>query len=374
MNAGDEALRLGVAIGDRDELWRLLRALPPERQVPEAFEAVWPPVFRGIPAAQVADTDAVVRGMFQMIVNHLESPKAVAAFAPLRLLVLLRGGLEDFDSFVTTLGAADDPLAPHLMLIRPGVFVTLADRLTRAFTCAEVWPGLGDISTCRSEWVDTPLGNQPQDEKRFQLAMSLAMLSALVVFYHELAHIIRGHNAWAAARLGAGWLRENQPLPSSSSAGVDVDRRAMEADADVYAGVFLAEALKAGMLGAVNEETLPEWCEEIAFLATVTFNVFEAHARRADYRAGYHLPAIRTECFLEGVARAWGAGADRFFPGFNAAIEFCARHYQGFGDENELNGEMEALQHETWPWLTNLREEFIRFVPGDWFGRNKAHG
>lgn len=195
MNAPDEVLRLGAAIGDRDELWRLLRALPPEQRVPEAFEAVCPPDFGALPGAAAMDRDAAVRGMFQMICNHLDSPHAAAAFAPLRLLVLLRGGSDDFDCFVTTLGAAGDAAAPHLMVIRPGVFVTLADRLLRALTCAGVWPELGDMSSCQSAWLDAPLANQPQDGQRFQLAMHLAMLSALVVFYHELAHIIRGHNA-----------------------------------------------------------------------------------------------------------------------------------------------------------------------------------
>ena len=79
----------------------------------------------------------------------------------------------------------------------------------------------------------------------------------------------------------------------------------MEVDADIYAGVFMAKALSIGMLGEINEENLPSWCELMAFLAVLTFNVFEEQVQHADYRAGYHLPGIRTECFLEGLASAW---------------------------------------------------------------------
>lgn len=373
INRVDEALRLGAAIGERDELWRLLRALPALEQVPEADEALWPPDFGALPEAEAMDRNGVVRGMFEMICNHLDSQQAAAAFAPLRLLVLLRGGSEDFDSFVTALGTADGARDTHLMVIRPGVFLTLADRLLRALTCAEVWPDLGELSSCQNEWLDAPLANQPRDEQRFRLAMHLAMLAALVVFYHELAHIVRGHSAWSAARLGAGRLRENQPLPPAATRDGEVRRRAMEADADMYAGVFLAMALKNGMLGELTEESLPGRCREIAFLATVTFNVFEDHVRRADYRAGYHLPGIRTECFIEGVARIWGVGQDLFVQGFHEALAFCGEHYRGLGDEESLIGEWAVLQHRTWPMLTQLREEFIRYVPRAWLERN-SHG
>lgn len=376
MNAQDDALLHGVAIGERQDLWRLLNSLPLDRQVAEAFEPAWSAQAGDLANAAAVDTDAIVRGMFQMLCNHLESPQAVAAFEPLSLLVLLRGDTSDFDAFVTTLGTADEAQAPHLMVLRPGVFVMLADRLLRAFTCAEVWPELGDLNTCHSAWSDEPLANQPRDPERFQLAMNLAMLSALVVFYHEFAHIIRGHNAWTAQTLGVGSLRENRRLlplhagKADASVGADDRRRALEVDADIYAGVFMAKALSIGMLGEVNEENLPHWCELMAFLAAVTFNVFEEQVRHADYRAGYHLPGIRTECFLEGLADAWKVrDLNLFVAGMETGMAFCAKHYRAPCGEKETNADLKRLEELTWPMLGELREVFRQYVPEAWRAR-----
>ena len=119
MNAQDDALLHGVAIGERQDLWRLLNSLPFDRQVAEAFEPAWSAQAGDMANAAAVDTDAIVRGMFQMLCNHLESPQAVEAFEPLSLLVLLRGDIGDFDAFVTTLGAVDEAMAPHLMGAAP---------------------------------------------------------------------------------------------------------------------------------------------------------------------------------------------------------------------------------------------------------------
>lgn len=374
MNTQDDALRFGVAIGERQYLWHLLNSLPFDKQVAEAFEPPWSAQMGSQTNTAAIDTDAIVRGMFQMLCNHLESPQAIAAFEPLSLLVLLRGGIGDFDAFVTTLGAEGGMSAPHLMVLRPGVFVMLADRLLRAMTCAEVWPELGDLNTCQSEWSEELLANQPRDPERFQLAMNLAMLSALVVFYHEFAHIIRGHNAWAAQTLGVGSLRENRSLlplnAGRADPRADHRRRALEVDADLYAGVFMAKALSIGMLGEVNEDNLPHWCEVMAFLAVVTFNVFEEQVQHAEYRAGYHLPGIRAECFLEGLASAWEVrDLNLFVAGMDAGIAFCAKHYRPPCGDKNTKADLMRLEKHTWPTLVELRPVFKQYIPKAWLTR-----
>lgn len=371
-NELDDMLRHGVALGDRRALWQAAEAAG----VSELNEAAWP-----LPEVAVGGAaDAVVRGMFEMVANHLRSPQARAAFAPLQLLVVLRGDLSQFTAWVMALDDTEPRPQQYLMLLRPAVFTTVADRLLRALTCAEVWPELGDLSSCQTQWVPEPLANQPHDPERFQLAMNMAMMAGLMIFYHELAHILRGHSAYWATRpqvpkqsgMGMVALRENHPLgiTNGSSVNPDLVRRALEVDADIYAGHFVASLLKLGALYEVSDESLPQWCELLGFVATLTFNAFEAHAMQAGYAEGYHLPSSRTECFLEGAARGLGVSTpDDFIPGANAGFEFCARHYQAPASLAHIEADIRSLQQDTWPVLSDLRAAFGEHVPPEWLVR-----
>jgi len=373
----DDALQKGVAIGDRAALWCILRKLTPAELPPELDFSAWQP-HASEDSGAGGSADAVVRGMFEMLCNHLTSPQAQASFSPLQLLVLLRGDDKAFDAFVMTLGSAGEGLQQHLMVLRPAVFVMLADRFLRALTCADIWPELGDPSTCQSSWVDVPLSNQPSDPERFQLAMNMAMLAALIVFYHELAHIIRGHNAFYSSPgtdLGAGTLRENMMLSMSSDkvGSPDITRRALEVDADIYAGVFLAATLRLGALGEITDESLPHWCELMAQVATITFNVFEEQVLKGGYRQGYHLPSTRTECFLEGLASGLDVTDNSLFAaGANAGFEFCAKHYRAPGSLTEIEADIADLKQDTLPHLHTLRPLFGKHVPLDWLKRGEG--
>lgn len=295
-------------------------------------------------------------------------------------MVLLRGDLSELSAAVLPIDDAPSPQC-YLMLLRPALFTTVADRLLRALTCAEVWPELGDLATCQQTWQAEPIANQPRDPERFQLAMNMAMLAALVILYHELAHILRGHSAyWSAqsadAGLGMAALRENKRLAMSQTGDEasepDLTQRAIEADADLYAGQFVAAMLKLGALGEVNDDNVPHWCELVGFVATLTFNAFEANASRAGYTKGYHLPSTRTECFLEGVARGLAVeGPEWFAPGVNAGFEFCAQHYQAPPSLSTIEADVADLQQKTWPLLTTLRPQFYPYVPAEWLARQE---
>jgi hypothetical protein len=94
------------------------------------------------------------------------------------------------------------------------------------------------------------------------LATALSIVSAYAIFFHELAHILRGH----IAKINATGAKEAPLLLEANSldmAGLtDVDRRSIETDADYYAGVWLAELFLSGRvklpeLGQDINERLP---------------------------------------------------------------------------------------------------------------------
>ncbi len=331
-----------------------------------------------------ADTaEAILRGLYTSLTNHLMSDSASAALHPFELSLMLRGSLTEPHALVTEL---DAECKSYLILFAPGLFTCIADRFFRLLTCADHFPDVGDISTCQTEWIDAPLANIPSDPARMQLAMLLTIMAVLLMFYHEMAHVLRGHTAFYAS-LGVQTLQEFEPLatgpitlqfgtkPLANSAGQagaqdeDVIRRALEVDADIHAGLFLATVMQ-------QQNPFEEWLfddmeasdvyEMVALAAGIAFNAFESHCNTTLY----HLPGTRTECVLEGFARALGLDKrEEFSVGLNNALQFCAEHYQAPGKLEDFNADIDLLESTTWPMLVRIREQFSANVPEDWLNR-----
>jgi hypothetical protein len=83
-------------------------------------------------------------------------------------------------------------------------------------------------------------------------------------------------------------------------------RRVVEFDADVFAGRFFAMVIREQRLFTDIFETHEKLCWATGLVSGVMFNVFEDAVNSTGYRAGYHLPGTRMECFLEGFAREMG--------------------------------------------------------------------
>lgn len=358
-----DRLKYGVAIGDRDELWKQVEDLP--AYVAMRIEAPWVTV--ADESSGLVDEMQIVCGMFEMICNHLESPSAISAFSPLNLLVAVRGSSASEDTFVQALSPQGDS---HLMIIAPGLLIKLADRFFRLLTCAEVWPDLGDTTSCPTEWGNNLLQNQPKDPTRKEFSIILSMMSALIIFYHEMAHILRGHSAYYTTGLGAGSLVEFKPLASSSSLleGMDIERRAIEYDADFHSGRFLAEIIRTQAVFTDIFQNIELQCDAVALVAGITFNVFEQMAEYVGYQQGYHLPGTRTECFLEGFA----AGLDikdrsLFANGLSLAFEFCAKHYQAPCSLEKIEQDIDDFEKLTWPKYIEISHLMRDHVPKSWY-------
>lgn len=327
--------------------------------------------------AQAGTAEAVLRGMYGTLANHITSSSASAALQPFELSLMVGGSLSEPHALVTEL---DAECKSYLILFAPGLFTCIADRFFRLLTCAEHFPDVGDVSTCRHEWVDAPLANIPDDPDRLRLAMLLSMMALLLMFYHELAHVLRGHTAFYA-NLGVNTLPEFQPLATGpilfnsqpGAAGsvqdADVIRRALEVDADIHAGLFLATVMQ-------QQNPFEEWLfdgmqdsdiyEMVALCAGIGFNAFEAHCNTTLY----HLPGSRTECVLEGFARALDLDKrEEFSVGLNNALQFCAEHYQAPGTLDDFDADIDLLENTTWPMLVKIREIFAAQVPQDWYRR-----
>lgn len=83
----------------------------------------------------------------------------------------------------------------------------------------------------------------PLSPERRTLAMKFAVAAFRITFFHELAHILRGHTAFLRRSLGAASdaIMEADVHPTVAVEAVDLRRRALETDADDFSGRFMAQ-------------------------------------------------------------------------------------------------------------------------------------
>jgi hypothetical protein len=113
--------------------------------------------------------------------------------------------------------------------------------------------------------------------------------TALLLFFHEIAHALRGH-AWIKAREGVS---------------VEAHARAKESDADWCAGYLFGkhELTKLTLANRLNDENLSNLCDRLA-VASASLNC--AFQVKSDLSSElYHLPHTRTMDNLYGAELAW---------------------------------------------------------------------
>jgi hypothetical protein len=83
----------------------------------------------------------------------------------------------------------------------------------------------------------------PTSPERRALAMNFAVAALRITFFHELAHILRGHAVLMCRAPGgaAEAISEAGAHPISCFPAVDLRRRALETDADDFSGRFMAQ-------------------------------------------------------------------------------------------------------------------------------------
>jgi hypothetical protein len=104
-------------------------------------------------------------------------------------------------------------------------------------------PRPGEYIEAQAEKLFAITLHVPVAPERRALAMRFAVAALRVTFFHELAHILRGHAVFLQHELGAVGAAITE-APSNSTAdtsNIDLRRRALETDADDFSGRFMAE-------------------------------------------------------------------------------------------------------------------------------------
>ena len=103
-------------------------------------------------------------------------------------------------------------------------------------------PGRGNYVEAHATGLFPITLHVPASVERRSRATRFAVTAMRVTFFHELAHILRGHMVFLHRTLGAagGTIVEAIGNPTAPAAAVDLRRRALETDADDFSGRFMA--------------------------------------------------------------------------------------------------------------------------------------
>jgi len=203
-------------------------------------------------------------------------------------------------------------------------------------------------------------------ESRLRFATGLAQFSAWTIFFHELSHILRGHVALVSIADDSNGLSEFDD--ADSSAANDVRRRAMETDADFYAGVFLGETFL--RRGGFNSTLGNNPNDMLVRLGVAVFVAYYSFLETA----GYHGGVVRSYVVLAGLFRRIKAEPRRQAEiGVRLMDMISALMQTASFDVPEFEiKDFEALMTETEPEINRIQEEFVGQRPREWMLRSTS--
>ncbi len=136
----------------------------------------------------------------------------------------------------------------------------------------------------------------PSCPVRLEYAGNVTILAMLVFFYHELAHVFRGHLNYLVNRYQLNAINDG----SMDNYFDDEIRKALECDADYHSGYFLGLTYKTEpelfkTIFDINNNV--DFFKSCTLAAKLAFHSFERNMSVNNY----HLPKTRLEVFLEGL-------------------------------------------------------------------------
>lgn len=138
----------------------------------------------------------------------------------------------------------------------------------------------------------------PLDPNRRATAVFFASAALMATFFHELAHVLRGHTSFYSQVHGASQIAEHGELGASYSddfnSADNVLRRAIELDADEFAGHFMAKAYFSDQRLIRGTDDFEATC----FRMTVGAALLYSWLAKSDQ---YHSGSVRAFIFLSAI-------------------------------------------------------------------------
>jgi hypothetical protein len=254
-------------------------------------EGTLPPAI--VDKVDLATADLVMRTVWSRLDETFHRSTLLRRWHPLRIMAMTQGSLEVNGSA----GQVTDMRAPYFYIgLHAGLFIHTADRLLRVLADPRSLPEVGNVEVEQQGRTGTLLGVLPNDPSRRQCAIDLTTLALMAVFAHEVGHIVRGHLWLLRTRFGVSRLYEvgTPNADSSSETRQQSLRRAMELDADIFAGKFLGTLLfntkSSGWYDAFGNDQR-NLLRMLALSTTCTFRAFDDQSSSTYY----HTPFMRAQ-------------------------------------------------------------------------------
>lgn len=244
--------------------------------------------------------------------------------------------------FIVTAGAILDPYLTYIKLAALSDFLPEAPAAGKVL---EVPTGVNSAVTISTD--------------RLAFAGRLAVYSGYAIFFHELAHILRGHVLLhCSSQLGRGIAERIEAYAENP----DLERRAMETDADYFAGQFMAKMFLAQkgqnqILGSKPNERL----FRLAIAIFVAYYTFEE-------LSGYHSGITRIYVALHGLFTSIkGSTKDKArmidkimvsLIQFMSTADFTVKDFSLTDFQN--------LLRDTQPVINEMQAKFVGMRPSEW--------
>ena len=222
---------------------------------------------------------------------------------------------------------------------------------------------VGGILEGAAEGLNIPEFKAPASRARRDLALRYAAFGLHAVFFHELAHVLRGHLGYLYSARGMSSIEEAAPLQVGHD---DMSGLFIETDADDVAGRLLAKIALKPFLS--SDILASEEGRRLAFDILVGVSlVFSAFPRKDSL---YHSGGLRVYVFMSGLLSTCGVDRKRAARWVWDRVSSVQDLMHACGVLKEDQGrfsiqELHDLITVTLPGIQSIQKDFLAFRPFD---------
>ncbi|HEX5330627.1 hypothetical protein [Sulfuricurvum sp.] len=187
----------------------------------------------------------------------------------------------------------------YLIEINQGAILFIHRTILDFFHNKNFMPKVKSEDDVDISWLSSNLSlykNIPANRQRIEYAGNITILSSIIFFYHEMAHVLRGHLDY----IGENYSMSMLAMDDEYDLRINNIIKALEADADYQAGEFLGimfnrEKELFYKVLEINNDL--DFFKKATMAARFSFQLLDNKFKSKKY----HLPHTRFEVFLEGL-------------------------------------------------------------------------